>query len=227
MTPIVIDLFRMETGGILKTISEYQSTIESQLKSVQENEQKKLEDWMLKIKAESEDWYQESDMAQDEYFWTYQYMFPRTLRYSFIVLLFLVFENQLKSLCDILQERRNFPLRANELYGDPLARNKKYIKKMVGITDIDEKLWEKVEDLSKVRDCIVHSLGKIELSKKPGDLHNIVKKSSDLSISSDDSPEEGLLIISQGYCRQAVIDVQNLFTAIFESAGYRDVINTS
>jgi hypothetical protein len=215
-----IEWFRSETESILHSLAEYQAVMETQLDTVQTNEQKRVRDWLRSIEFESDDWDVESSIARDEYEWTYNIMFPKSLRYSFLVLLFLVLERQLIGLCDDIKDRQKLPIRANDLKGDTILRCKIYLQKLAGISRVDDQLWVKVEDLSKVRNCIVHALGKIELSNDQRRLQELATNGHGISISGHESPEEGLLIITSEYCQQAINDVLEFFTAIFEAAGY-------
>lgn len=208
-----IDFFRIETTNIFHGLTEYQKTMEAQLPIIQEHEQSSIErfrdhDLPNILPYES---------MMEEYDWVYEYFFPRSLRYSFIVLLYLVIEHQLNHLCDEIKKRRNLPIRSNEMSGDALKRSKVYLEKVAGISI---KNWETLEDLSKVRNCIVHALGKVELSKDDKHLRLIVNKNIGLSISDEESQEEGFLIVSAEYCEAAVRIAEQFFDEIFDAADF-------
>ena len=208
-----IDFFRIDTTNILHGLAEYQKTMEAQLPVIQELEQSSIEafrnhDLPNILPYES---------MMEEYDWVYRYFFPRSLRYSFIVLLFLVIEHQLNQLCDEIKKRRNLPIRANEMSGDVLKRSKAYLHKVAGVSI---KNWESLEDLSKIRNCIVHVLGKVELSKDGKHLKQLAKKNIGISISDEDSHEEGFLVISAEYCESAVHLAKQFFDEIFDGADF-------
>lgn len=208
-----IDFFRIETANIFHGLTEYQKIMEAQLPIIQGQEQSSIErfrdhDLPNTLPYES---------MVEEYDWVYEYFFPRSLRYSFIVLLYLVVEHQLNQVCDEIKKRRNLPIRSNEMSGDALKRSKVYLRKVAGISI---KNWETLEDLSKVRNCIVHALGKVELSKDDKHLKLIVKKNIGLSISNIESQEEGFLIVSAEYCESAVRIAEQFFDEIFDAADF-------
>lgn len=208
-----IDFFRIETANIFHGLAEYQKAMEAQLPIIQQHEQSSIEafrdhDLPNTLPYES---------MMEEYDWVYEYFFPRSLRYSFIVLLFLVTEHQLNQLCDVIQKRRNLPVQANEMGGDALKRSKVYLQKVAGLSI---KNWEYLEDLSKVRNCIVHALGKVELSKDEKHLKQLVKKNIGISISDEDSQEEGFLVVSDEYCASAVRFAKQVFEEIFDTADF-------
>ena len=208
-----IDFFRINTANIFRGLVEYQKTMEAQLPIIQQHEQSSIEvfknhDLPDTIPYES---------MMEEYDWIYEYFFPRSLRYSFVVLLFLVIEHQLNQLCDEIQKRRNLPIRSSEMSGDALKRSKVYLQK---VARVSIKNWESLEDLSKVRNCIVHTLGKVELSKDAKHLNQLVKKNIGLAISGEDSQEDGFLVVSAEYCESAIRLAKQFFYEIFDAADF-------
>lgn len=208
-----IDLFRIEIANVFHGLAQYQKTMETHLPVIQELEQSSIEKYRNNESPNTVPF----DSMMEEYDWIYGYFFPRSLRYSFVVLLFLVTEHQLNQLCDEIKKRQNLPIRANEMSGDALKRSKVYLEKVAGIST---KNWSDIEDLSKVRNCIVHSLGKVELSKDEKHLKQLVKKNIGLSISDKDSQEEGFLVISADYCEASVNVAKKFFDEIFDAADF-------
>jgi hypothetical protein len=210
---MIIDFFRIDTTNILDGLGEYLEKLEAQLPDIQTNERKNIEAWAEKESVDPA----EFDAAFDEYRWTYGYFFPRSLRYSFIVLLFLVLENQLGLLCDEIKKRRNLNLQVTDFSGSALKRAKSYLEKVVGITGVD---WENVEDLSKIRNCIVHTLGNVLLSRDTERLQLLAKQNIGISISSSEDPDIGVILITSEYCAQSVTSVRKFFDTIFDLAGF-------
>lgn len=217
-----IEILRTVTEDMLKSLTKYQSTMESQLSTVQKEEQQRISDLAKTFGMDEQEMLAEG--AYEEYQWTYDFMFPLSFRYSFIVLLFLVLESQLVSLCDEVKRRKGVPLRANELKGDAISRFKIFLKKLAGVA-IDEKFWEKIEDLSKVRHCVVHTLGDVKKSSDEKHLRALATRRTDTSISSNDLHDKDILNIEPEYCAQAVEDVKNLFEEIFNAAGFGSSFN--
>ena len=211
-----IELCRIETTNLLHGLAKYQQRMEAQLQAIQQEQSKEME--ALEAAHQDEPWLIEGEI--EGYIWTYDFFFPRSLRYSFIVHLFLTIENQLYGLCDEIKKRQNLPIRAKELSGDAIAKCKTYIQKVAGIATVNEVLWQKIEDLAKVRNCIVHTLGKIEFSNDRKRLHDLSAKDIGISISEDYPSEKGVLLVAPEFCKQAVDDAMELFDEIFEAAGF-------
>lgn len=152
----------------------------------------------------------------DEYAFNFRAMFPRSLRYSYIVLLFLIVESQLSLFCDILKERSSIPIRANDLKGDIITRSKTFLAQLAKLS-IEKPLWDKLEDLSKVRNCIVHTNGQVELSTDKKHLRVMASKGHGLSIGFGYIDDE-ILIIEPIYCTEATNDVKMFFDALFNAA---------
>jgi len=210
---MIIDFFRIDTSNLLDGLSEYLEQLEAQIPAIQTNELKRLEAW-----AESEAVDPgEYDAAFDETRWTYDYFLPRSVRYSFVVLLYIVLENQLGLLCEEIRKRRNLNLQVTDFAGGGTKRTRKYLEKVVGIKSID---WEMVEDLSKVRNCIVHTLGKVELSRDKERLNQLAQENIGISISNDEYADGGVILITPEYCALSLKNIRRLFDTIFDAAGF-------
>jgi hypothetical protein len=81
--------------------------MELQLDIAAKDEQQRLLDWIQTL--DPEDRSVMTEVVHDKYVWTHDFLFHRSLRYSFIVLLFLILENQLYELCDEIKKRRDLP----------------------------------------------------------------------------------------------------------------------
>lgn len=108
-------------------------------------------------------------IAQDEHRWLFENVLPRILRQSCIVSLFTAIETSLGAICEALKSRRNLKLSARELKDEPIARTLSYVRKVAGIELPDHVFTERLTDLNKIRNCIVHSAGQLEGSKEAKD----------------------------------------------------------
>ncbi len=211
---MIINFFRIETEGLFRGLADYHTKLEAQIPIIGKNEFEKVEEWAKQESVE----YGEYDIAVDELKWNYEYYFPRSLRYSFVVLLYLVVEKQLTQLCKIIQEGHNLPIKANDLRGDIIERSKTYIHKVAGVpkNDVD---WTKVGDLSVVRNCIVHTMGEIVESKDKAYLQKMVSANIGLSTGNDEFFDSNRLQISRKYCSKAIREMQVFFDQLFDAAG--------
>jgi len=214
------DFFRTEYTSIFSSLAEYLVTMETQLGKAADTEWASNLEYLSKL-TDPEEWDQESSTAFFEHSYTYEYMFPRFYRYSFIVLVFLIFETQMTGLCDQLQSRRKLSLRLKDVRASgtvPTFRT--YLSKVVGITGWDESHWQRMDDLSKVRNCIVHALGKVDVSNDGKQLQAILKRTRSLSVSDGTSGPIGFLLVKPEYCTQIIADVESFLDEICDLGGF-------
>jgi hypothetical protein len=77
-------------------------------------------------------------------------------------------------------EKQNLPIRMKELSRDDIKRAKNYLHKISHIPEVN---WIPIEDLAKVRNCIVHAMGDVKLSSDRDYLRQLASKHIGLSIS--------------------------------------------
>lgn len=99
-------------------------------------------------------------------------------RYSCIVMLFTTVEREIKRLVDNLdRERGPQKIKISDLKGiSYLPRAKIYLEACYGIKIADCSYYEALIDMQKIRDCIIHCLGEVALSRDKADLVNLEKK---------------------------------------------------
>jgi predicted secreted protein len=152
--------------------------------------------------------------------WKHEHLFPNALHYSFIVLLFITIEDRLKRACDLIHRANNLPLRAKDLRGDSIEQGMIFLEKLASVLRSELSFWPKVSDLVKVRNCIVHTNGHIELSRDKAYLKELIKKNPEhLKVSDHPAPEDQLLIIEHSYCMLSTRDAREFFDEICEKAG--------
>lgn len=205
------DYFRFETMTLLNNLANYQEKMERQTSLIEEKDRENI---LSRPYSNPDD--REGLLDGLSYRGSF---FERALRYSFIVLLHLVVENQLAQFCDRLKEQHSLPLRSNEMSGDAIKRSKVYLQKVAGIPNLN---WTPVEDLSKVRNCIVHAFGKVELSRDESYLRQIAAQGNGLSITSWDVgwEDEGILSLTSDFCASAVRSATTFFEEMFEVANF-------
>jgi hypothetical protein len=208
-----LELLRAETETSLRGLSDYQANMEKQLVALRKEEQAKA---LAKMENIDSDRDFPNEYIYEEYTWAYEFTFSRYLRYSFIVLLVLTLEYQLTNLCNEISECHGLHIKVNDLRIDTIGRFKKYLRDFAGISSIEE-LWERIEDLFKVRNCIAHGAGNIHSSRNQERLRNLVTKSTTLFIGADNQSNNEVLIITPEFCTQAINDVRKLVEAVFKS----------
>jgi len=205
----------------IDNLIEYQAFIEEQLERAASADFNETRKWL----SESHEYGEQTDADVEYYDEHYQYLspyvtvFPRCLWYSFVVLVYLVFESEVGRLCDEINRRRDIRVRLNDLKGDLLSRCKTYLEKLGGLNVVSADLWEKLEDLSKIRNCIVHTAGRYERSNDKKRLQYLAGRVDGLTVDEDDIPEESLLMIGPEYCKAVVQDVRRFFQVVLDGAG--------
>jgi hypothetical protein len=207
-----IDLFRMGVEGTQSQIHEYQSMMESQLSFIKKAEEQRL----ASLFPSSDGLEVEFDLALDDFRWTHEFMFPRFFRYSFVVLLVLLLENQLNGICRMMRERHSLALKCSDFAGSPIERCKIYLGKYAQIP-LNETSWRSMEDLVLVRNCIVHTLGQVTLSRDATRLREITGQGLQIK---DDFGETDILVINSEYCDRAAIEEKRFFTELLDAAGF-------
>lgn len=204
-----------ETSSLLRHLAEYQAMVEGKLAADKEGKAQALLD--------SEE--QETALLEIEmevHSWLYDSYFSRFMRYSLIVTLVVVLESQLTAICTELGKMRKIPLRAKDLKGDTIGQSKRYLADVLNL-HLDFQLWERIADLVKVRNCIVHALGNVELSNDRNRLLDLVKLDSGLSLGETVFSEvdaKDILYLSSEFCSQSIKIVEQFFDVLLDEAGY-------
>jgi hypothetical protein len=155
------------------------------------------------------------ELFDDQHLDCYEKVIPRNNRYSFLVLVFITFETYMNLLCEYICIRWRLQTKPDN-NRDNIKSWKKYLKEIVGVPDLD---WGKVEDFAKVRNCIVHMMGKVpQTHKHSAHLTMLCNQSVGISLSKSESrfrvPE---LIIGMEYCKLVIDALQSLLLKIADS----------
>lgn len=209
-----LNLFRVETESLFRNLADYHEKLEDQIPLIQQSELEKIQLWAKQEAVDALDYY----TALDEVQLNYQYSFPQSLRYSFIVLLFIVVEKQLTEFCRYIERKHKLPIRSNELKGGFIERAKIYSHKLAGISK-DGVNWKNVEDLSVIRNCIVHTMGDVKDSRDKARIQQIASMNIGLSIGIKEFEDADTLQLTSEYCSRAVEDIQVFFDELFDTAG--------
>ncbi|HDY85312.1 MAG TPA: hypothetical protein ENI26_07970 [Methylophaga aminisulfidivorans] len=117
------------------------------------------------------------DEISHDYAWEqYQTVTPEFHRESLLISLYNFLEHQMNTLCEKLAVSIDSKIELRDLNGKGVERAKLYLTKMVGI-DFNkvEMEWSHIQDINKVRNCIVHNGGKIP-SNTSDKLHGVIRK---------------------------------------------------
>ncbi len=141
------------------------------------------------------------------------------MRYSFVVLLHIFTETQLRNFCSDLQSERRVPVGVTDLKGSAIEQIKIFLTKLAGVgeKDFPENEWEKLKTLQKIRNWVVHRYG-VAGELEAGDrklLRKLVSENIGVSIT-----PEGRILVSENYCKRQLANLRNLFEHLFEAVGW-------
>jgi hypothetical protein len=208
---------QIEIERILEHLADYHELVETTIAKDMAEQTKNL----FQSDTEYDPALFEADI--DETKWIYESYFPRFLRYSLIVTTVMILETQLVKLCDIIKAKRGLLVRSKDLKGDTLNQCKRYLEDIAKLP-LNQLFWDKAADLSKVRNCIVHAMGDIELSNDRNRLRDLVRANQGL-ITGDTvftGLEENILYVSPEFCTRSIKNIQQLFDDVFKAAGFSD-----
>ena len=139
------------------------------------------------------------------------------MRYSFIVLLHIFTENELRKFCSEIGEERKLPIGVMDLKGSVIDQIRTFLTKLAGIRpqDFPQREWENLRTLQKIRDCIVHAYGRVEESRDKAFLHNLASKRIGISIGN-----AGRLLVEKDFPNQQLVNLRTLFTKLFKVTGW-------
>lgn len=229
MGRIIIDsFFPTLTLTTLDGLAQYYEAAESQFEIVKQEEHSliisKIKSWGLSPQDEWTEW----DLAMQEHTAKHDILFANFLRYSYVVLLFLILENELRELCEIVGKRRG---EAPPVPRKAIVKHYKQFLKDVGVS-VEQQVWESIHNLNKIRNCIVHRSGNVAGTKYEGHLRGLADRDPSLSISGHDYDGEDIplylecdmLILTPEYCRHATADVRKLFQDLCHAVPLRGVV---
>jgi hypothetical protein len=147
--------------------------------------------------------------------WKLLDFFPTTLHYSFIVALYIHTESKLTYICNHIQNTRSLPLRLSHFNGSLIDRSKRYLVTYASLP-ISNASWSVIDELSKVRDCIVHCNGNILLSRDVEFLTSICQNRHRKFIGTitRNGIEGEWLSFSRNYCMKITADVRDFINSI-------------
>lgn len=205
------DFFRADVMSNLGTIQEYLLTMEKQLELLCETKGALL-------RAECESW-EDLQAELPGFEMTFNQVFPRCLRYSFIVFLYSAVETELEALRRELIKRRKLSEVPVSAKATPLERCKTFLCTNFSLDFGSIPVWEKLLTLEKVRDCIAHTGGQIEVSRDRAFLERMAKSDIGFGIS-EHSVFRGRLRIEKEFCFSSANAAITFFDFVFERTGF-------
>jgi hypothetical protein len=210
MATIYFDTHRWETEYSFERLLDYMEMNEGQFNKILEVARKRIPQKPIGTSEEDyADWQSEILFCEK----LYEKDFPSKIRYSFVVLLQITIETRLRTACNEIAKRRY--LMFKERRGSPIERASTFLKKVAQIDLKDSIAKQELIDFQKVRDCIVHTNGQVELSIDKERLTQLITNNIGISINN-----EGFLVIDHNYCGRILDTAKNFFEKIYFAAGF-------
>jgi hypothetical protein len=210
MVTIYFDIHRWETEYSFERLLDYMEMNEGQFNKNLEAERKRIPQKPIGTSEEDyADWQSEILFYEE----LYEKDFPSKIRYSFVVLLQITIETRLRAACNEIAKRRE--LMFKERKGSPIERASTFLKKVAQIDLEDWMAKQELNDFQKVRDCIVHTNGQVELSRDKDRLTELTKNNIGISIN-----DEGFLVIDRNYCGRILDTAKKFFEELYIAAGF-------
>jgi len=185
-------------------LEKYLANMEAKLGDLQEEVYKDLEDKAAGIDVDLNALKGSHDFFLED--------FRQKLRCSYVVILVSSLETILESMCDDFGDRNDVRVRFNDLRGDLINRTKKYLRKVRKYDrDLPSTFWESIQDIIKVRNCIVHQAGNVSRSGKEANLRSLQGQCEGYSVEGDQ------IVLENGFCEwalEAVRDFQKHFRTL-------------
>jgi len=179
----------------------------------------------LKAKAKAESWVAEdyfSDLGNLEHDFE---SIPNLAGSAFIAYLHGIVEHGLFMVCNRLCEKKNIPLRVNDLAGSPIERAKIYLTRLAGIRVGSDPNWSILMDLAQLRHVILHGGGEVSGSSN---IEKEIKRTqsrypNEISIEDHDLLGTHEVHISLPLCHRLLSDVEIFFDRLFRSSGLESI----
>lgn len=229
------DLFRSVVMSSLDDLAEFRDILEAQMPEVKQLDRERIINEFKLFTADNRDEEElilaeqntELEILDRKFAMTY----PRISRYSFLTMLFMHIETNLKAVCVEIAKRKKLKYRASEFRGTVFDQAKLFLIKEASLPSFAPAAWETLTNLQKLRNCIVHCGGRVADSRDRADIESLTtRKDLGLSITppmfpglTKDDPfvdaDEGLLQIEPIFCTTILEGIKSLFGQIFEKAG--------
>lgn len=209
------DVHRWETNFAFDNLKDYLELVESQFETVRELERNRTNFAPPPGMSECEylEWY--DDYKAEVMFFEdrYERDFPSKIRYSFIVLLHIVLEERLSATCKEIVKRKGLAVAEKYSKGAALERAKTFLIEVAAI-NFDKQGWQELKDFQMIRNCIVHTNGRIEESRDKKRISDLCKRGKGIS------DTDGFLRIEKTFCDRTLQSMSVFFKNLLDSTGF-------
>lgn len=203
----ILPLLRTDAMETLKGLEFYLKTLEEFIEAEHSQEVANLKRHADRLPRE-----------QQGEFWAWHYpvhwneIFSSQLRSSFIVTLVSLSESHVGMVAEQACEIAGAPLKAGDLRGGLLERNRKCLNALAGFMHPDDRSWNLIYEIRDMRNCIVHANSRIWEAKNPNRLRSLACSLPGLAAPSD------VLELSREFPPYALISVRDFVLALYDEA---------
>lgn len=211
-----LDLFRADTGWLIEKLGLYLNTMESSIEISRRIDDERIS--QIEIDSEFDLGLQQEELHVHRLL--FEDDFPSKLRYSFLVLSYIVFESRCKALVKELNRRDIVKNVQMEKKGDEsLVDSMRRFLEMQPhkITCVSGTVWTELSDLKALRSCIVHGSGDVKNWNQRQRIMQLIHKNNSKGLLLN---EEGFVQIDTVYCRHVIKVIESFFSSIFEKTGF-------
>ena len=209
-----LDEHRSETDYSVRILRDYLDVVEKALETFEPQAKKVIDQKWEKISGR----FVEATNEKIQHITRFSDEYPKRLRYSFVIQLFIALESRGKALCNEINKRnKELLLRVGDLReGGTLKGIRTFLSKFYPVPDVTADQWKELDDLRVIRNCLVHKNGQIDpTDKDAGRLKQIIAEQQGIEVGYD-----GHLSIERSYCDKALRSVIAFFEVVFEKAGF-------
>ena len=177
---LFITLIKNDSENKLEKFRQYAQGIESEFKQEVKQRNKRFDE-----QTEELDDYEKAELKEflSDTYVQLEDIYVKIHRRSILVSIYSFLENSLNRLCNQLNSRNKYPIKVEDLKGEGVVRAKIYLEKLVQIDfSIINTEWSCIQELNKLRNCIVHCEGDISNYRQKKAIENIVKNNKNLSL---------------------------------------------
>jgi hypothetical protein len=210
------DLFRADTEWLFEKLDLYLESMESAINSVRQEDRDRIK----QIEITSPDDIDNQREHLHLHALLFEEDFPSKLRYSFILLSYMLFESRCKELAKELSDRGQaggltLKKRSGESFPQAVKRFLRRLPKP--LIAISESIWSEFDEINSLRNCIVHVNGDVEAFNQPAIIMTIIEKKAGQGLSLN---ERGFVQIGHAYCSHVVEVMKGFFDATLDEAGF-------
>lgn len=211
-----LDWFRSDTMWLIEKFGLYLTSMEKAIAAGREEDRARIN----RIDINSEYAFDDQKEELHRHKLLFEEAFPSQLRYSFLVMSYILFESRSKALGKELNDRKivvGKTLKQKPGESFPQSVRRFFEAEPHRLTFIEPATWTELSDLNELRNCIVHRSGEVDSTDRGDRVRQIIHGNKATGLSLD---ENECLHVELGYCRHVVEVIKQFFHRVFEETHF-------